>query len=129
MAKRTKKILAREGLDKRRRQQRKDGLLLEESPSPSISTDASDGDDEGEMGRGPLDHLPDVGETVPGASDSSPALSRGGGGGATPGSAIAHLEAEADTPEVRALGKRAISLVGSTAMVEQVAAGATQLPP
>ena len=52
-AKRTKKILAREELDKRHRQQRKDGLPLEESPSPSLSTKASDRDDEGEMGRGP----------------------------------------------------------------------------
>ena len=53
VAKRTKKILVREELDKRRRQQRKDGLPLEESPLPSLSMDASDGDDEGEMGRGP----------------------------------------------------------------------------
>ena len=52
-AKRTKKILAREELDKRRRQQRKDGLPLEESPSPSLSTEASDGDDEGEGGEVP----------------------------------------------------------------------------
>ncbi|XP_066358206.1 uncharacterized protein [Miscanthus floridulus] len=72
-----KKILVREELDKRYRQQRKDGLPLEESPSPSLSTDASDGDDEGEMGRGPLDHLPDIRETVPGVSAS------GGGGDAT----------------------------------------------
>ena len=43
VAKRTKKILTREELDKHRRQQRKDGLPLEESSSPSISTDASDG--------------------------------------------------------------------------------------
>ena len=116
MAKRTKKILAREELDKRRRQQRKDGLPLEESPLPSLSTDASDGDDEGEIGRGPLDHLPDIEETVPGASASSPALP--GGGGAAPGSAIARLGAEANTPEERALGKRAVSPVGSTAAVE-----------
>ena len=47
VAKRTKQILAHEKLDERRRQQRKDGLPLEESPSPSLSTDASDGDDEG----------------------------------------------------------------------------------
>ena len=65
-----KKILACEELDKRRRQQRKDGLSLEESPLPSLSTDASDRDDEGEMGWGPLDHLPDIGKTVPGASGS-----------------------------------------------------------
>ena len=116
----------REELDKHRRQQRKDGLLLEESPSPSLSTDASDGDDEGEMGRGPLDHLPDIGETVPGASASSPVLPRGGG--AVPGSAIARPGAEADTPEARALGKRAVSLVGSTAAVEQVAVVAMQPP-
>ena len=32
-------------------------------------------------------------------------------------------------PEARVLGKRAISPVGSTAMVEQVAAEATQPPP
>ncbi|XP_066342093.1 uncharacterized protein [Miscanthus floridulus] len=126
-AKRTKQILAREKLDERRRQQRKDGLPLEESPSPSLSTDASDGDDDGEMGRGPLDHLPDVGETVPGAPASSPML-LGGGGGAVLGSAIACPGAEADMPKARALGKRAVSPVGSAAAVEQVAAGATQLP-
>ncbi|XP_066384785.1 uncharacterized protein [Miscanthus floridulus] len=127
-AKRTKKILAREELDKCRRQQRKDGLPLEESPLPSISTDALDGDDEDEMGRGPLDHLPDVGEVVPGALASSPAL-LGGGEGADPGSAIARSGAEADTPVARALGKRAVSPVGLVAAVEQVAAKATQLPP
>ena len=65
-AKRTKHILAREELDKRRRQQRKDGLPLEESPSTSLSTEASDGDDKVEGGRGPLDHLPDVVEWRPG---------------------------------------------------------------
>ncbi|XP_066314314.1 uncharacterized protein [Miscanthus floridulus] len=101
-AKRMKKILAREELDKRRRQQRKDGLPLEESPSPSLSTKASDGDDEGEVGRGPLDHLPDIVEVVPGVLASSPALP-GGGGGVDPGSAIAHSRAEANTPEARAL--------------------------
>ena len=75
---------------------------MEESPSPSLSTDASYGDDKGEMGRGPLDHLPDIGEMVPGASASSPVLLGG--------------------------GKRIVSPVGSTAAVEQVAVGATQLP-
>ena len=88
--------------------------------------DASDRDDEGEMGWGPLDHLPDVGEAVPGASASSPALL--GGRGAVPGSTTARPGAEADTPEARALGKRAVSSVGSAAAVEQVAVGATQLP-
>ena len=78
-AKRTKQILAREKLDERRRQQRKDGLPLEESPSLSLSTDASDGDDEGERGRGPLDYLPNVEETAPGASVGSPAFPEGGG--------------------------------------------------
>ena len=127
-AKRTKQILAREKLDECRRQQRKDGLPLEESPSPSLSMDASDRDDEGERGRDPLDHLPDVEETAPGALASSPALP-GGGGGAASGSAIARLGAEADMPEERALGKHAISLVGSTAAVVQVAAELTQLLP
>ncbi|XP_066317593.1 uncharacterized protein [Miscanthus floridulus] len=64
---------------------------------------------------------------TPGALASSPVLS--GGGGDASGPAIAHPGAEADTPEARALGKRAISLVGSSAEVEQVVAGATQLPP
>ena len=50
VAKRTKQILVCEELDKRHRQQRKDGLPLEESLSPSLSTVASDGDDEGEGG-------------------------------------------------------------------------------
>ncbi|XP_066344475.1 uncharacterized protein [Miscanthus floridulus] len=80
------------------------------------------------MGRGPLDHLPDIEETVPEASASSPMLP-GGGGGATPGSAIAHLGAKADTPKERALGKCAVRLVGSTAAVERVVVGVTQLPP
>ena len=52
-AKRTKQILACEKLDEHRQQQRKDSLPLEESPSPSLSTDASDGDDEGEMAGSP----------------------------------------------------------------------------
>ncbi|XP_066347825.1 uncharacterized protein [Miscanthus floridulus] len=80
------------------------------------------------MGRGPLDHLPDIGETVPRASASSPALP-GGGGGAAPGLAIACPGAEANMPEARALGKRAVSPMGLMAAVEQVAAGAMQLPP
>ncbi|XP_066334575.1 uncharacterized protein [Miscanthus floridulus] len=90
--------------------------------------EASDGDDEGEMGRGPLDHLLDVGEVVPGASASSPVL-LGRGGEADPGAAIACSGAETDTPEARALGKRAVSPVGSATAVEQVAAEAMQLPP
>ena len=100
---------------------------MEESLSPSLSTDASDGDDEGEMGRGPLDHLPDIGETAPRASVSSPALPGGAVDASRP--ATACPEAEANTPEAWALGKCAVSPVGSTAEVERVAAGATQLPP
>ncbi|XP_066358095.1 uncharacterized protein [Miscanthus floridulus] len=65
---------------------------------------------------------------VPGASASSPALPGGGGGDAS-GPVIARPGVEADTPEARALGKRTVSPMGSTAAVEQVAAGATQLPP
>ena len=58
---------------------------------------------------------------------SSPVLA-GGGGGAASGSAIARLGAEADTPEERALGKRAISqVVQVVASVVQVAAELTQL--
>ena len=128
-AKRTKQILVREKLDEHRRQQRKDGLPLEESPSPSLSTDASDGDDEGNRGRGPLDYLPDVEETVLGASASSPALPGGGGGDSALGSAIAHPASEANTPDLRASGKRAVGPSGSTVVTEKAAAGATQLPP
>ncbi|XP_066316507.1 uncharacterized protein [Miscanthus floridulus] len=80
------------------------------------------------MGRGPLDHLPDVVEVVPRALASSPAPP-GGGGEADPGSVIARSRAEADTPEVRAFGKHAVSPVGSTTAVEQVAVEAMQLPP
>ena len=65
---------------------------------------------------------------APGALASSLAL-LGGGGEADPGSAIARSGAEADTPGARALGKRTVSPMGSTAMVEQVAAEATQPPP
>ena len=53
----------------------------------------------------------------------------GGGGEGASGSAIAHPGAEADAPEARALGKRAVSPVGLTAEVEQVAAEVMQLPP
>ena len=98
---------------------------MELSPSPSLSEDSED--DGFERGRGPLDHLPDVGETAIGALASSPALP--GGGDGAPGSAIAHPASEADTPEVRALGKRAVGPVGSSAVVEQAAVGAMQLPP
>ena len=101
---------------------------MEESSSTSLSTEASDGDDGSEVGRGPLDHLPDVVEVVPGAMASSPALP-GEGGEADPGSAVARSGAKADTPEVRALGKRAVSPVGSTAMVEQVVVEAMLPPP
>ena len=124
VAKCMKHLLAREVLDKRRRQQRKDGLPLEESPSTSLSTEASDGNDKGEGGRGPLDHLPDVVEVAPGASASSPAPP-GRGGEADPGPAVARSGAEADTPEARALGKRAVSPVGSAVVVERVVAEAT----
>ncbi|XP_066321669.1 uncharacterized protein [Miscanthus floridulus] len=127
-AKRTRKILACEGLEKRRRQQRYDSLRVESSSSPSLSTDASNGDDESEMGRGPLDHLLDVGEMAPRVSVSSPALPGGGAEDALR-PAIARPEAEADTPEARAFGKCTVSPVGSTVEVEQVAAGVTQLPP
>ena len=80
------------------------------------------------MGRGPLDHLLDIGEIAPGASASSPVL-LGGGGEDASGPAIARPGSKADTPETQALGKRAVSPVGSTAEVEQVAVLATQLPP
>ena len=127
-AKRTKHILAREALDKRRRQQRKEGLPLEESPSMSLSTEASDGNDKGEVGRGPLDHLPDVEEVAPGASVSSPAPP-GRGEEADPGPAVAPSGAEADTPEARALGKRAVSPVSSAVAAEPVAVEATPPAP
>ena len=84
---------------------------MELSPSPSLSEDSLDEDDGIERGRGPLDHLPDVGETTLGASANSPAFPGGGGDGA-PGSAIAHPTSKANTPEVRALGKHAVSPMG-----------------
>ena len=101
---------------------------MESSPSSSLSADSVGGDDESEMGRGPLDHLPNVGETALRTSASSPALPGGGGEDASR-LAIAHPRAEADTPEARALGKRAVSLVGLTAEVGQAKSGATQPSP
>ena len=80
------------------------------------------------MGGVPLDHLPDVVEVVPGAMASSPALP-GEGGDADPGSAVVRSGAEGYTLEARALGKRAVSPVGSAAVVEQVAVEATPPPP
>ena len=124
--KRTRQILAREGLDQRRHQQRKDGLPLEESPSTSLSTEASDGDDRGEVGRGPLNHLPNVVEVVPGVLASSPALP--GGGEADPRSVVAGSGAEADTPKARVLGKCAVSPLGSATVVEQAVVEATPPP-
>ena len=146
-----RKSLERDELEKRRRQQRHDGLPKEPSPSPS-STDSSSDDDESEAGRGPLDHLPDVrgmmlgvsasglvspglgGEDASGLADTPEAralasglASLGGGGEDASGLATARPRAEADTPEAQALGKRAVSPVGSTAKVEQAVAGATQL--
>ena len=53
----------------------------------------------------------------------------GGGGEDALGPAITRPGAEADAPEARALGKRAVSPVGSTAEVEQVMVGAAQPPP
>ena len=101
---------------------------MEVSPSPSLSANSSGEDCESEVGRGPLDHLPDVGGTAPEASASSPAFPRGGGEDASVPT-IAHPGSEVVTPEARALGKHAVSPVGSTVEVEQVVAGATQLPP
>lgn len=121
-----RKSLERDELEKRHRQQRHDGLPEEPSPSPS-SMDSSSDDDESEARRGPLDHLPDVRETVPGASTSGP-VSPGGGGEDASGLAIAHPRAEADTPKTRALGKHAVNPMGSTMEVERATAGATQPP-
>ena len=94
---------------------------------PLLSVDSSDEEDKSERGRGPLDHLLDVVEVAPRVSASSPAPP-GRGGEADPGSAVARSGAEADTPEAQALGKRAISPVGSAAVVEQVAVEATPPP-
>ena len=100
---------------------------MESSPSPSLSASSSD-DDESEVGRGTLDHLPDVRGMAPEVLASSPVFPGGGGEDAL-GPVIARPGAEADTPKARALGKRAVSSVGSTVEVEQAAAGVTQPPP
>ena len=50
VAKRTRKILEREQLDNRRRQQRQDGLPVEASLMLSLSVESSDEDDKGEGG-------------------------------------------------------------------------------
>ena len=104
--------------------------LVAEAPrvSEAEATEASDGDDGDEVGRGPLDHLPDVVEVAPRVSASSSAPPRGGGE-VDPGPAVARSGAEADTPEARALGKHAVSPMGSAAVVEQVAVEATPPPP
>ncbi|XP_066311525.1 uncharacterized protein [Miscanthus floridulus] len=104
-ARRRRKSLERDELEKHRRQQRHDGLLEEPSPSPS-SMDSESDDDESEARRGPLDHLPNVREMAPRASARGPASPGGGGEGAS-GLAIARPGAEADVPEIRASEKRA----------------------
>ena len=90
---------------------------MEASLSLSLSADSLGEDDESEVGRGPLDHLPDVGGTVPGASVGSSAFPGGGGEDASV-PAIALPGSEAVTPKAWAFGKRAVSSVGSTAEVE-----------
>ena len=91
---------------------------MERSPSLSLSAYSLGEDDD----------LPDIRGTTFGASVSSLAF-LGGGGENAPGPAIAHPGSEADTPKARALGKRAVSPVGSTVEVEQAMAGAMQPPP
>jgi len=58
---------------------------------------------------------------------SSSAFPGGGEDASVP--VIALPGSEAITPEARALGKRAVSPVGSTAEVEHMTVGVTQLPP
>ncbi|XP_066361089.1 basal body protein 10-like [Miscanthus floridulus] len=126
-AKCKRKNLEHEELEKHCQQQRHDGLPVKSSPSPSLLDSSSD-DDKSEAGRGTLDHLPDVGGMAPGASMSNPAFpGRGGEDALRP--VIARPGAEADMPEARALGRRAVSPVGSTVEVERAAARAMQLPP
>ena len=120
---RKRKSLEREELEKRRRQQRHDGLSEEPSPSSSSLDPSSDDDDEVEAGWGPLDHLPDIRGAVPGASASG-LMSPGGGGEGVSGLATARPGAEADTPEARASGKRAVSPRHPMAEVERATAGA-----
>ena len=127
-ARRKRKSLERDELEKRRQQQGRDSLPEEPSPSSS-SMDFSSNDDESEAGHGPLDHLPDIRETAPGASVSSPASLGGEGGEGASGLVIACPRAKADTPETRASGKRAISPMGSMVEVEWATAGTTQPPP
>ena len=52
-----------------------------------------------------------------------------GGGEVASVPAMALPRSEAVMPEARALGKRVVSPVGSTAEVEQMTVGVTQLPP
>ncbi|XP_066358222.1 uncharacterized protein [Miscanthus floridulus] len=122
-----RKGLKHDELEKCRRQQRHDGLLVEPSPSPSLMDSSSD-DDESEVGWGPLDHLPNVRGMALGASVSGLA-SLGGGGEDASGLAIAHPGAEANTLETRVLGKHAINPLGSMAEVERVTMGVTPQPP
>ena len=109
--KRTKKILAREKLDARRRRQKLEGLPVESSPTPSSSGSLGH-DDESEVGKGTLDYLPDVREVAPGVPLGD-----------------VRLVVEDDTPETRVLGERAVSPVGSAAEVEPAMAGVAQPSP
>ena len=106
VTRRTKRILEREKLDARRRQQRLDGLPLESSPSLSVS-DSSGGDGEVEGGKGTLDYLPDVREVATGVSLVD-----------------VRLVVEGDTPETRA-----VSPVGSAEGVAQATLGMAQPSP
>ena len=75
-----------------------------------------------------MDHLPDIVEVVPRVLASSP-TPPGGGGEADPGPVVARFGAVADTPEARALGKRAVSPVSSAVTAEPVAVEATPPAP
>ena len=67
-------------------------------------------------------------EVALGVSESIP-TPPGRGGEADPGPAVACSGAEADTPEARALGKRAVSPVSSAVAAEPVAVEATPPAP
>ena len=106
VARLTKRILEREKLDARHRQQRLDGLPLESSPS--LSASRSSGDTSAvEEGNGTLDHLPDIREVATGVSLVDVCL-----------------VVEGDTPKTRA-----VSPVGSAEGVAQATPGTAQPSP
>ncbi|XP_066324237.1 uncharacterized protein [Miscanthus floridulus] len=120
----------REELDKRRRQQRKDGLLFEESPSSSQSMEASNGDDEGKVAeaqaalhRGAASARADLKEPATQGGAAEAALTEEGEAAPPPRDGKAHGSDAAEVPLAIETTRTEVPRVLSAAATETAAPG------